>query len=110
MGIEFTPRLKTDRIVVHVRRNQPDMGIYNLDIMQRRSNRRPDSGYHFVIRHNADIEKGRPHDVVGGFFPNCIDINIICKGDDMDELQTLTLNSLVNHLNLIYPEAQLHYA
>lgn len=110
MAIEFTPRLKTDRIVIYTRRNQPDIGVYNLDIMQRRLNRRPDSGYHFVIRHNADIEKGRDHNVVGGFFPNCIDINVICKGDEIDEGQFATLNALVIELNKLYPEATLTYA
>lgn len=110
MAIEFTPRTKTELITISIRTNQPDIGIYNLDIMNRRLNRRMDSGYHFVVRHNGDIEKGRPHQVVGGFFPNRIDINVICKGYEMTDVQTQTVRALTDHLKTLYPEATSHYA
>ncbi len=110
MPIEFSPRKSTDRIMIHIRRNQPDIGIFELDQRQKRLARRLDSGYHFVIRHDGNIEKGRPHNSVGGFFPNCIDINVILKGDDATSDQETAVAALVAHLTTIYQEATIHYA
>lgn len=110
MSIEFTPRKVTNRINVHIRKNQLDLTIQILDIMARRKDRRLDSGYHLVVRQSGDIEKGRSHEVVGGWFHDAIEINVICKGDEPTDSQTATITALLNHLNTIYPEAQTHYA
>ncbi len=110
MPVEYVKRTKTDLINVSIRKNQPDLGIYNLDIMSRRKTGRTDSGYHLVIRHDADVEKGRPHDVVGGWFPNAIEINVICAGEEPTEKQTEVLNILIEHLISLYQGAKTHYA
>lgn len=110
MPLEFEPRKSTDRILIHIRRNQPDIGRFELDQRQKRLKRRLDSGYHFIIRHSGEIEKARPHESVGGFFPNCIDINVILKGDDIEPEQETALAALVASLNSLYQEATLHYA
>ncbi len=110
MPIEFTPRTRTDVINVHIKRNQPNLGIFNLDIQRRRSTGHPDSGYHLVVCQNSDVEKGRPHHVVGGWFPNAIEIIVICKDDEMTEQQELVVETLINHFTKIYQGASVHYA
>ncbi len=110
MPIEYTPRTRTDVINVSIRRNQPDLGIFNLDIQRRRKTGHPDSGYHLVVRWDATVEKGRPHDVVGGWLPNAIEINVICKGEEPTEQQTQVINALTEHLTNLYQGASIHYA
>ncbi len=109
MPIEYAARTKTDLINIHIRINQPDHSLFNLDIMSRRKTKRPDSGYHLVVRWNAEIEKGRPHNVVGGWFPNAVEIIVICEGEGPSPLQTDSINALTDHLTKLYPEASIHY-
>lgn len=108
--VEYIARKSTDRIMVYIRRNQPDIGLFELDQRQKRLKRRLDSGYHFIIRHSGEIEKARPHNAVGGFFPNCIDVNVILAGDELTTEQQTALAELLKQLQLLYQEATIHYA
>ncbi len=83
--------------------------MFNYDIQRRRKSGHPDSGLHLLVRHNAEVEKGRPHEVVGGFFPNAIEISVICKGEEPTDQQSEVIQILVNHLTSIYQGASVHY-
>lgn len=99
--MELTKRNKTDTIILHhAVYNGTVNGIHNIHLNKGWSG----IGYHFYIRKDGSIYRGRPEEMVGahayGF--NSTSIGICFEGnfeiDIMSELQIQSGNELVNYL------------
>ena len=113
-------RDKTDYIIVHCAATTPDMDIGFVDIDRWHKNKKPPwdgCGYHFVIRRNGLIEIGRNINAIGAHARgyNNRSIGICLAGgidknknpeDNFTQVQKEALDSLINTLQRIYPDAK----
>lgn len=99
-------RTKTDLIVVHCSATRPMMDIGAKEI--RRWHKElgwEDIGYHFVIRRNGEVEKGRRVDAVGSHAKGYNDRSIgICLvgGVDQDNFLKAKDNFTLDQMNALY--------
>lgn len=112
-------RKSTDFIVVHCAATKPSMDIGKKEIDQwHRKKGWLMIGYHFVIRRDGTVEKGREVDEVGAhvFNHNANTVGICLVGGVNDNMEPETnftpaqydsLETLVYQLKALYPEAQL---
>jgi len=112
-------RKKTDFIAVHCSATRPSMDIGVVDIRKwHRAQGWEDIGYHYVIRRNGKLEKGRAESLVGshvkGF--NAVSIGVCLVGgvaqDDFTKAennftpaQFATLRELLANLKGRFPQA-----
>ncbi len=62
----MTPRKSTKYLVVHCSATRPSLDVGVKEIRQWHKNQGwEDIGYHFVIRRDGRVEKGRPVDMIG---------------------------------------------
>ncbi len=109
-------RKSTKYIVVHCAATKPAQDIGAKEIRKWHLDRKfKDIGYHFVIRRNGIIERGRDIDEVGAHVAgyNHCSIGICLVGglnersrpvDNFTEKQMETLSSLLDTLQDIYPD------
>ncbi len=117
----FQARKKTDLIVVHCSATRPsqDIGAKELDKMHRARGFFA-IGYHWVIRRDGTIEKGRPADTVGAHVEgyNARSIGICMVGgvketdvskaeDNFTDAQFETLSIILGQLHNTYPDARI---
>lgn len=114
----FTARKRTDWLVVHCSATSPKQDIGAKEIRQwHRQKGWIDIGYHFVIRRNGTVEKGRPIDVVGAHVENWNAVSVgVCMAGGIDEkgqpennftpAQFAALAELLIDLKKQYPDAQ----
>lgn len=112
-------RKKTDFIVVHCSATRPNMDVGAAEIRKwHRAQGWEDIGYHYVIRRNGKLEKGRAENLVGshvkGF--NAVSIGVCLVGgvaqDDFTKAennftpaQFATLRELLANLKGRFPQA-----
>ena len=112
-------RRKTDFIAVHCSATRPSMDVGVVDIRKwHRAQGWEDIGYHWVIRRNGKLEKGRAENLVGshvkGF--NAVSIGVCLVGgvaqDDFTKAennftpaQFATLRELLANLKGRFPQA-----
>lgn len=111
-------RKTTDHIVVHCAATPPDMDIGSKEIRRwHRAKGWLDIGYHFVIRRNGDIEKGRELDTIGaharGFNNRSIGICLVGgvdenkqPQDNFTEEQKKNLALLIDQMLTIWPDSK----
>lgn len=114
-NLMFTKRKSTDALVVHCSATSPKMDVGAADIERwHRQRGFLAIGYHFVIRRNGKIEKGRAEDVIGAHVENHNATTIgICMVGGIDSTgapennftpaQFETLHSLLKDLQTRYP-------
>lgn len=113
-----TWRTATDLLVVHCSATRPTQDIGVRDITQWHIQRGFDTvGYHYVIRRNGEVERGRPENAVGahvrGHNANSIGI-CLAGGVDADgkpannftAAQFVALHQLLDELRKRYPDAR----
>lgn len=120
MSTLFTPRKVTKFIAIHCAATPPSADIGAKEIRQwHRAKGWIDIGYHFVIRRNGRVEKGRPEDVVGahveGHNSNSIGICLVggvkegAPGkaqNNFTPAQFAALAELLRDLKTRYPQAE----
>ena len=114
----MTVRKKTTLLVAHVTATPPsmDIGVAEVDRMHRARGWNG-CGYHYVIRRNGKVEKGRPENQIGahvaGF--NSISLGVSCVGgvdeqgkpqDNRTPEQERALVALLKKLAKKYPDAK----
>jgi N-acetylmuramoyl-L-alanine amidase len=116
--VQFKPRTTTKYLVVHCAATKPTMDIGLREIRQwHRERGWLDIGYHFVIRRDGSVEKGRPQDVIGAHVEGhnyeslgvCLagGINALGKPENnFTPEQFESLRSLLAKLKADYPSAQ----
>lgn len=114
----FTPRKRTDWIVVHSSATQAKSNIGAKEIRQwHREKGWIDIGYHFVIRRDGTVETGRPENVVGAHVENhnsnsigiCMVGGVDAKGkaeDNYTPAQYAALAAKLRELKARYPDAK----
>lgn len=114
----FTPRKRTDWLVVHCAATPPTFNGGAKEIRQwHREKGWIDIGYHFVIKRDGTRETGRPIDVVGAHVENfnstsvgiCLVGGVDAKGkaeDNFTPAQYAELAELLRELKAKYPNAQ----
>lgn len=114
----FTPRKRTDYLVVHCSATQPKANVGVKEIRQwHREKGWIDIGYHFVIRRDGTIEAGRPENVVGAHVENfnsnsigiCMVGGIDATGkpeDNFTPAQYAALAEKLRELKAKYPNAK----
>lgn len=115
----FTKRKKTDAIVVHCSATKPTMDIGAAEIERwHRQRSFLAIGYHYVIRRDGTVEKGRPEDTVGSHVQGhnsttvgvCLVGGIDSKGKSQDNFtpdQFAALQNLLRELKGRYPTAEI---
>lgn len=115
--VQFTPRKTTKYIVVHCAATKPTMDIGLREIRQwHRQQGWLDVGYHFIIRRDGTVEKGRDVDVVGSHVKGynseslgiCMAGGIDAKGKPENNFtpeQFASLSGLLFTLKEQFPEA-----
>ena len=96
----FAARSKTDLIVIHCADTPAKMDVGATEIRKWHKERGwKDIGYHFVIRRNGEIEKGRHHAQVGahvlGFNNTSLGICMVGREQNYSEAQWRSLAYLV---------------
>lgn len=116
----FSPRKKTDYIVVHVTATQEGKEFHVKDIDKMHRQRGFTAiGYHYLICLDGTVEKGRPDDTVGahvtGHNSNSIGISLVgglssdgklAPKDTRTPAQKVALEKLVKELAARYPNAK----
>lgn len=115
----FTKRKKTDAIVVHCSATSPkqDIGAAEIERWHRQRSFLA-IGYHYVIRRDGTVEKGRPEDTVGSHVQGhnsttvgvCMVGGIDSKGKSQDNFtpdQYASLQNLLRELKGRYPTAEI---
>ena len=105
-----------DKIIIHTADTKPSMDIGVKEIRDWHIKRGwNDVGYHFIIRKNGHIEKGRDIDIVGShcYGKNKSSIGICWVGgyggvDDRNDAQKESLIKLIKSLKTILGGATLH--
>lgn len=115
----YTPRSRTDWLVVHCSATQAKSDVGAKEIRQwHREKGWIDIGYHYVIRRNGTIETGRPENVVGAHVENynsnsigiCMVGGIDAKGkaeDNFTQAQYAALAEKLRELKAKYPNAKI---
>lgn len=112
-------RKRTDWIVVHCSATRPSMDVGAADIRKwHKAQGWEDVGYHWVIRRNGKLEKGRAENLVGshvkGYNHNSVGVCLVggVKQDDFTKPennftpeQFATLRKLLGELEIRYPQA-----
>ena len=105
-------------IIVHCSATPPDMDIGVEDIRQwHREKGWSDVGYHYIIRRNGNVEKGRSDNQSGAHVRGYNSVSLgICMVGGVDDFNTpdanytasqwKALDKLVNDLKLTYPSAK----
>jgi N-acetyl-anhydromuramyl-L-alanine amidase AmpD len=98
-----------DYIVVHGSETKDDKDIGVEEI--RRSHRQKgwlDVGFHFIIRRDGEVERGRPHDVPGAHVRgyNHVSLGICLVGQTYTDVQMKELRVLILDLLKLHPEAK----
>lgn len=114
----YKSRDKTDYIAIHCSATKPSQDIGAADIDRwHRAKGWNGIGYHFVIRRDGTIEKGRPANTVGAHVENFNAISVgICMVGGLDEAtgksqdnftpdQYVSLLATVKDLKKAYPKA-----
>jgi len=115
----FKSRDKTDYIAIHCSATKPSQDIGAADIDRwHRAKGWNGIGYHFVIKRDGTIEKGRPQDAVGAHVENFNATSVgICMVGGVSEANTakaqdnftpdqyVSLLALVKQLTKDYPKA-----
>jgi len=113
-----TWRTATDLLVVHCSATRPTQDIGVRDITQWHIQRGFDTvGYHYVIRRNGEVERGRPENAVGAHVrgQNVNSIGICLAGgvdnagkpaNNFTAAQFVALHQLLDELRKRYPEAR----
>lgn len=113
-----TWRTATDLLVVHCSATRPAQDIGVRDITQWHIQRGFDTvGYHYVIRRNGEVERGRPENAVGAHVRghNVNSIGICLAGgvdnagkpaNNFTAAQFVALHQLLDELRKRYPEAR----
>jgi len=113
-----TWRTATDLLVVHCSATRPTQDIAVRDITQWHIQRGFDTvGYHYVIRRNGEVERGRPENAVGAHVRghNVNSIGICLAGgvdnagkpaNNFTAAQFVALHQLLDELRKRYPEAR----
>lgn len=112
---------KIDKIIIHCSATKPSMDVGVKEINQWHKQRGWDSiGYHYVIRRNGQIEKGRDESIAGahcrGYNQSSIGICYVggvaedgkTPEDTRTEEQKRALVQLVRTLKRKYPMATIH--
>ncbi len=111
---------KIDKIIIHCTATKPQMDVGVAEVRKWHKNFGwRDIGYHFLIRRNGSIEKGRPLGVVGshcrGYNKTSIGIcyvgGIDEKGkaqDNRTKEQRIALRELLYELGKTFPFASIH--
>lgn len=112
---------KIDKIIIHCSATKPSMDIGAKEINQWHKQRGWDSiGYHYVIRRNGQIEKGRDESIAGahcrGYNQSSIGVCYVggvaedgkTPEDTRTEEQKRALVQLVRTLKRKYPVATIH--
>jgi N-acetylmuramoyl-L-alanine amidase len=97
-----------DYIVVHGSETKDDKDIGVEEI--RRAHRQKgwlDVGFHFIIRRDGMVERGRPHDVPGAHVRgyNHVSLGICLVGQTYTDVQMKELEVLVRDLRKLHPNA-----
>lgn len=113
----FSKRKETKFIVVHCSATSPkqDIGAYEIERWHRKRSFLA-IGYHFVIRRDGTVEKGRPVDVVGAHVEghNSNSVGVCLVGgvdakqkpqDNFTKEQYAALHGLLKELKTSYPTA-----
>lgn len=113
-----TWRTATDLLVVHCSATRPTQDIGVRDITQWHIQRGFDTvGYHYVIRRNGEVERGRPENAVGAHVRghNTHSIGICLAGgvdnagkpaNNFTAAQFVALHQLLDELRKRYPDAR----
>lgn len=113
-----TWRTATDLLVVHCSATRPTQDIGVRDITQWHIQRGFDTvGYHYVIRRNGEVERGRPENAVGAHVRghNANSIGICLAGgvdnagkpaNNFTAAQFVALHQLLDELRKRYPDAR----
>ena len=113
-----TWRTATDLLVVHCSATRPTQDIGVRDITQWHIQRGFDTvGYHYVIRRNGEVERGRPENAVGAHVRghNVNSIGICLAGgvdnagkpaNNFTAAQLVALHQLLDELRKRYPDAR----
>lgn len=116
--MNFAKRKETRFLVVHCSATQPKQDIGAAEIERwHRQRRFLAIGYHYVIRRDGTLEKGRPDDTVGAHVEghNSASVGICLVGgvdakmkaqDNFTPEQYETLHSLLGDLRVKYPKAE----
>ena len=109
----MTDRRRTDRIVIHCADTPAHMDIGAEEIRAwHRLRGFSDVGYHFVIRRNGEVERGRPENAVGAHVQgwNSRSVGICLVGGkpeaNFTPAQWESLERLVRDLQRRYPAAE----
>jgi N-acetyl-anhydromuramyl-L-alanine amidase AmpD len=107
---------KINRLIIHTSAspNSLDVGVKEIREWHLQKGWK-DIGYHFVIRRNGVLEKGRPIEQVGahvaGHNADSIGICLVGEGTSLDYVtsaQAATLRRVVGDLKVLYPKATIH--
>jgi N-acetylmuramoyl-L-alanine amidase len=117
--MEYTPREKTDFIVIHCAATRPDQDIGEDEIRRwHKDNGWADIGYNLVIRRSGQVEIGRPLDYRGahdkGYNGRAVGLCLVGGVDDnghpdrnFTEVQFDALKIWLQALHAVWPEAQI---
>ena len=115
-------RKRTDYIIIHCAATRPsmDIGAKEIDLWHRRDKGYNGIGYHFVIRRNGKVEKGREQEEIGAhtFKYNDKSIGVCLVGgvtetnvnipeDNFTPAQWASLKELVSVLKAAYHHADI---
>lgn len=112
-------RQKTDYIIIHCSATQAKSNIGAAEISRWHRERGWDGiGYHFVIRRNGALEKGRNVEAVGAHAPpyNSISVGICLVGginehgdaeNNFTDEQFVALHELLQSMKIRYPSAEI---
>lgn len=119
MAVQFKQRTSTKYLVVHCAATKPTMDIGLREIRQwHRERGWLDIGYHFVIRRDGSVEKGREVTTVGAHVEGhnyesvgiCMAGGIDAKGKPENNFTTAqfeSLRALLGKLKADYPSAKI---
>lgn len=96
----LTERLNTYYLVVHHAASAGDIGAAEIN-ESHKAKGWAGCGYHYVIRYNGTVERGRPRDTIGAhaFGVNDCSIGVVLAGDFMErEPKVPQMNALENLL------------
>ena len=113
----MTPRKSTKYLVVHCSATRPSMDVGVKEIRQwHKAKGWEDVGYHFVIRRDGKVERGRPEDMVGahvaGYNSNSIGVCLVGGVNEKDFTKAENnftkeqlFSAFVKKLSAKYPKA-----
>jgi len=107
ISFNYRHRTQTKAIVCHVLTGLPEsLTVWDVEALFRGLGFQTHP-FHFIALANGDLEDGRDVRVEGGFFPDTIDIAVLCSSGEPTPTQQTNLNDLVQALLLDHPSEKL---